>query len=503
MNSAKYPNIVILGGGTAGWITANLIKKHLPEAPVILIASQEIGVIGVGEGSTPHLKLFFDELGIAEKDWMPASQATYKNGIRFQDWSTRPGFNHYFHPFASKIDAFSAPIFIQNTLFRRQGYDIHAHPDRYYLAALLAENKQAPVNPENFPFDIGYGYHFDAIKMAEFLQSNAEQNGVSFIEGKLGSAKLNPNGTVSSLVLQNGQTVSGDFFIDCSGFNGLLIEKVLKSEFVSFRDNLFCDSAIALPTPPQDTPEPQTIATAMSNGWAWQIPLTNRVGNGYVYASDYINADQAETELRKKLGLLNSDVEARHLKMRVGRRKQHWLKNVLAIGLSQGFIEPLEATAIHLTIETVKQFIGAWQDGNFSNQHQDAFNKLTNQHFESVRDYIVTHYKLNSREDSQFWIDNRNNQKLSVELVNVLNGWLQGKDLNRVLEEMKIPGYYPPFSWHCILAGYGIYPAQEQLKAAPTTMQRFDLKDTDEFVRRSALNFPPHTNQLNLIHKGS
>lgn len=496
MNSKESPGIVILGGGTAGWITANLLHKHIKHADITLVASEDIGIIGVGEGSTPHLKHFFDELGISEAQWMPFCNATYKNGIHFKDWSTKPGFQNYFHPFASKIDGFSAPIFIHNSNMRRKGYNTHAHPDRYYLSAKLAQNKLSPINAENFPFDIGYGYHFDANKMAEFLQIHATNVGVKYINGKFAQANSHLSGDIQSVTLEDGRQLTADLFIDCTGFNGVLIEKILQTPFVSFKDNLFCNAAVALASSQNEVPASQTVARALSHGWAWEIPLINRIGNGYVYSNDYISADMAETELRTRLGLLDSDVTARHLTMRVGRRQEHWRKNVLAIGLSQGFIEPLEATAIHLTIETVKQFIGAWQNAGFTNQHQSAFNQLINQNFESVRDYIVTHYKLNSRNDSNFWRDNRNNQNLSPHLVSLLNCWLKGEDLDRHLAQNKIPGYYPPFSWHCILAGYGIFPEPEQLKEASAAMSKYDLVDNDEFIRRSSLNFQDHKTQL-------
>lgn len=497
----KQQRIVILGGGTAGWITANLMAKNWPSSQITLVASSDIGIIGVGEGSTPHLRYLFNELGLAEHLWMPQCQATYKNGIRFEHWSTRPGFEHYFHPFASQIDAFSAPKFIYNNTMRRKGVDIHAHPDRYYLAARLAEQRLAPINAESFPFEIGYGYHFDAAQMAAVLQRHAQNNGVTFIEGKFKEAKQHHNGAIESITIDNGQILQADLFVDCTGFNALLIEKNQGVQFKSYADNLFCDAAVAIASPTQPETGSQTISRAMSNGWAWEIPLRNRVGNGYVYSQGHLSPDDAETELRRKLGVLDADIEARHLKMRVGRRQNHWHKNVLAVGLSQGFIEPLEATAIHLTIETVKQFILAWQDTGFTTQHQTAFNQLINRHFDSVRDYIVCHYKLNSRNDTEFWRANRNNQHLSTELVTVINGWLKGEDLNKIIDSLKIPGYYPPFSWHCILAGYGIFPDKAQLQQGNTATHKYDLADVDEFIRRAALNFPNHHQQLDVIHQ--
>lgn len=490
--------IAVIGGGTAGWIAATLLNRHWHKLgiEVTLVESPEIGVIGVGEGSTPQMKSFFDDIGVAETQWMPECSATYKNGIKFKNWTNKDGYESYFHPFASKIDGFSAPIFMHNASMRRRGVDIHAHPDRYYLAARLAEHNLAPVAPEHFPFDIGYGYHFDSVLLGKFLAKLGKSRGVKHIQAEVAQVQQHLNGDISGVMLADGRIIDADFFIDCTGFKAMLIGQTLNVPFISFQQNLFNDRAVAIPTGSDSKIASQTVSTAMKFGWAWDIPLTKRTGNGYVYSSDFCSEEQAEIELRTKLGLLNSDVPAKHLKMRVGRMARHWSNNVLAVGLSQGFIEPLEATALHFVIETVNSFMQSYGAASFTNKHQDAFNQGLNNRFEGIRDYIVGHYRLNSRTDTEYWKANGNNQKLSADLVGIINCWLSGGDLSTEIESKKLTSYYPPYSWQCMFAGYGIFPTLQQAASSSKSTQQFDLHEVDEFIRRSSLNYPDHTQYL-------
>lgn len=492
---SKYKkHIVILGGGTAGWMAANLMKKQWKDDNILitLVESPNIGIIGVGEGSTPQLKTFFDKLNISESEWMPACNATYKNGITFQGWSSRVGFDSYFHPFPSRIDAFSAPALFYNTQYRRQGIDIHSHPDRFYLSAYLAQHQKTPIPQENFPFPIGYGYHFDSGLLGKFLATKAVAAGVSHIQSTVEGVGKHLNGDIAYLQLDNGENVSGDIFVDCSGFKGELIQKQLSVPFVSYQDNLFNDSAVTLPSPAGQSLNSQTISTTLKHGWAWDIPLINRTGNGYVYSSNYCSADQAETELRLKLNLINSDLEARHLKMKVGRVEKHWYRNCLAVGLSQGFIEPLEATALHFVQETIERFIQINDQHDFSISPQDQFNEELNSRFEGIRDYIVAHYRLNSRNDTEYWRDNAENPNISNTLKKIVNAWMAGEDLNQTIGKNGIPSYYPPFSWQCLLAGYGVYPQQMTKVAEDSPAHKYDLAYIDNFIEKCGMNFHDH-----------
>ena len=456
---------------------------------VTLIESPEIGTVGVGEGSTPRLKFFFDSIGVSESEWMPKCNATYKNGISFIDWSTRPGFERYFHPFASMIDQHTNTAFYLSTFARRQGADVHAHPDRYYLSAQLSDQRLGPIPNENFPFVVEYGYHFDAFLVGEYLKELATARGVSHVSAKVVEARQAPDGSITGLVTDTGETIGGTVFVDCSGFRGTLIQETLGVPFDSFKENLFNDAAVVLPTEQEEKISTQTVSTALKYGWAWEIPLTHRNGNGYVYSSDFCSADDAETELRQKTGLLASDVEARHLKMKVGQVGQHWHKNCLAVGLSQGFIEPLEATALNLVCNTVEDFIETWENDNFSDISRDAFNQRASERFESIRDYIVAHYIMNTRDDTEYWRANGENDKVSERLRKIVEIWKSGQMLGTEFEQQGIESSYTAMSWACLFAGYGFYPPLRDSDIAKRAQSQLDLGAVDDFIRRSAMNY--------------
>lgn len=493
-------HIVILGGGTAGWMAANLMAdKWLTKGiKITLVESPDIGIVGVGEGSTPSLKMFFDSLGVSESEWMPECNATYKTGIRFDQWSTIPGFESYFHPFTTALDTETEPVFEYNTVLRRQGIDAEAHPDRFYLNTMLADKGLSPIAHENFPLKISYGYHFDAALVGKFLAKRAIKKGIHHISAEIQDVKLSENGDISQLITKTEDSISADFFLDCSGFRSLLIGKTLKVPHLSFKENLFNNCAVTIPTKISSEIPSETVSTALKNGWAWKIPLTNRFGNGYVFSDDFCTPDEAETELREKVGLLDSDVEARHLKMRVGRFARHWEKNCVAVGLSQGFIEPLEATALHFIQATVGEFMHNYEKGNFTNQYQDNFNQSIARNFERVRDFIVTHYKTNTRNDTEYWRANRNNENISESLNQVMQVWYSAGNLSQELRRQKIARYYQSTSWHVIFAGMGIYPLQQSLKPLSANVQNFDLTEIDTFLQRCVMNFDEHKSHLKI-----
>ena len=490
--------IVILGGGTAGWITANaMIDRWAGKGVSIsLVESPDIGTVGVGEGSTPRLKQFFDAIGVQESAWMPKCNATYKNGIAFANWSTRAGFERYFHPFPSQTDRQTATAYYFNTYVRRQGVDVHAHPDRFFLAAKLAENRQGPKPDDNFPFKVEYGYHFDANLLGDFLRTRAVALGVKHVQAKVVQVSQLPDGDISTLLTDSGQAIAGDFFVDCSGFRSQLLQQTLQVPFRSFEANLFNDSAVVLPTEQTSNIGSQTVSTAMQYGWAWEIPLTHRIGNGYVYSSAYCSADDAETELRAALGLLHSDVPARHLKMKVGRVERHWHRNCLAIGLSQGFIEPLEATALNLVCNTVDDFITTVESHGFAGDGRDGFNARANQGFENVRDYIVAHYIVNSRSDTDYWQQNGANRNVSAALRQILDIWKTGQSLSQEIERLEIPTSYSAMSWYCLLGGYGIYPELRPAVTDHAAASKVNMAEIDDYVRRCAMNFRSQNEQL-------
>ncbi len=494
MSPEKPFSFVVLGGGTAGWMAACLLARKWPQHRVTVVESPEIGIIGVGEGSTPQLRAFFKTLGIAEADWMPRCNATYKNGIRFDGWSERAGFGTYFHPFQTVLDPHTDQSFFFNALARRTGRDVSAHPDRFFLSATLAANRQGPIPEHHFPFDIAYGYHFDAHLVGAMLRDHGvDVLGITHLARTVKQVVIANDGQVSHLMAEDDEQISGDFFIDCSGFRSTILQQALGERFLSFKSNLFNDRAVAIPTANEAGVIPcETRATALSAGWAWRIPLTNRAGNGYVYSSDHASADQAETELRAHLGTLDDPAQARHLTMKVGRVERSWVKNCLAVGLSQGFIEPLEATALHIVQATVEGFIEAFDAGVFTGTHAATFNDQIAARYDGIRDYIVAHYRLNGRTDSAYWRDNATNQNLSDNLKAMMTCWFTGEDIGAEIARLNIGHYYAPLSWHCLFAGYGTFPADAKLRPAEAGLPVANLTEVDDFITRCATNFPSH-----------
>jgi flavin-dependent dehydrogenase len=490
--------IVILGGGTAGWMAAMLFHHHWGNqgSKVTLIESKDIGIIGVGEGSTPQLKHFFDTMGIAEADWMPPCNATYKAGIEFVGWSDRPGFDSYFHPFPTAIDNQTAPEFFYHTRLRRLGRDVIAHPDPWFIPTALAHQRKAPVAPANFPFRTGYGYHFDAFLLGDYLRGIATGRGVQRIEATIADVHLDSEGNIATLVTDDGMRIDGDFFVDASGFRARLIEQALGGKHLDFGSNLYNDSAVVMPTPvPEGGPECATRSTALSAGWAWHIPLTNRSGNGYVYSSRYISAEEAEAELRVHIGV-GGEVEARHLKMRVGRMEDSWAMNCLAVGLAQGFIEPLEATALHIVIATVEGFFDAVEAKGMSGEARDDFNRQIAWRYEGIRDYIVCHYRAAQRRDTPYWRDATSHDELSDSLKGLFTCWFTGGDLAEEVGRQGIEPCYTAASWHCLFAGYGNFPNPAKLVAPEEGLAVADMEAVRAFVEGCASNYPSHNDAL-------
>lgn len=484
-------SVIILGGGTAGWMTANLLRRRWPATQITLVESSAIGIVGVGEGSTPQLKAFFDELGIAESDWMPRCNATFKSGIEFGGWSDRPGYERYFHPFPTNLDGFTQPGFFYATRARRTGRDVPAHPDPFFLSTRIAREGRAPTAPQNFPFLVSYGYHFDAHLLGAFLREFGIGRGILHVDARIASVALGETGNVEALVAEDGRRFEAQLFVDASGFRAAIIEGALKERHLSFADNLFNDRAVVTPTRHQgDSMRACTRSTAASAGWIWHIPLTNRAGNGYVYSSHYIDPDAAAAELRGHLGL-DDDSEVRHLQMKCGRIERSWVRNCLAVGLAQGFLEPLEATALHVVLATVNLFTQAWEKDD-----RGGFNAAIARRYEGIRDYIVCHYRTALRRDTAYWRDATRMTALSESLKATITAWFTGADLEREIIERGVADIYPPMSWHCMLAGYGNFPDAGMLKPPGPDVAPIDMADVERFVGGCALNFPPHAEAL-------
>ncbi len=485
-------HIVVVGGGAAGWMTALLLSssKFGARLKVTVLESPTADVVGAGEGSTPWLRGFFDSLGIDESEWMPACHATYKIGTAFDGWSTRPGHERWFHPFPSMLDDLTMPQFLRNVHARLTGADVHAHPDRFFMAQRVAAEARAPRPAHEFPFDIGYGYHVDAALLAAFLQAKALQRGVVRVVRHMTSATLSERGDIHALEFDGGDKLAAEFFVDCSGFASMLIGQMLDTPYVSFADRLFNDSAIAMPTPNDDGPlMSQTVSTTLKHGWAWRFPLTSRNDNGYVYSSAHLSADAAETELRTHLGLLDADVPARHLKMRVGRHAKHWNRNCVAIGRAQGFIEPLEAPELLFVQRAAASFVDVLERGDLGPAAQAAFNDGLNARVDGDRDYIVAHFKSNTRTDTHYWRANAANDALSESLQLLLRTWLSSQPIAPGIENGTFGAGCDTLSWYCLLAGVGLFPEVRERGAGEAGA---DLAGIDDLVQRGTLNFPDH-----------
>ncbi len=491
--------IVILGGGTAGWMAANLmVRRWAPEqASITLVESPDIGIVGVGEGSTPTLKRFFELVDIADADWMPRCEATYKVSIRFEGWSPQSGIASYAHPFVSQVDSHIQNAFFTNCMTRRLGLDVHTQPDDFFLNGVLAQNACGPQTPENFPFVVEYGYHFNAGLLGSYLGEVAVERGVVHLPARIVEVARAPNGNIEALIDEDGRRIAGDFFVDCSGFASVLMGKTLGVGFRSFADNLFNDAAVVMPTDTDGALQPETVSIAMRHGWRWRIPLTSRYGNGYVYSSSFVEADAAETELREALGTLDDDTQARHLKMRVGQLEKHWSGNCLGLGLSQGFIEPLEATALLLVQVTVELFMQHFENGEYADREADTFNRKIDERFERVRDYVVAHYKLNTRDDTDYWRANRDNMVLSDSLRHLLDTWYRCRDLSEEIARQKLESHFGTLSWHCLLAGYGAFPPLAQKQ--PGRGDHYKEKNVAAFLAGCALNFDAHRANLSAL----
>jgi tryptophan halogenase len=397
--------IVIVGGGTAGWMTAAALCRTLGQEhyEIVLVESEFIGTVGVGEATIPAIHDFNSKLGLDEPDLMRSTQATFKLGIEFVDW-TRVG-DRYMHPFGHFGRDMNGVAFYHYWLRSRELGDDAGLAD--YALAIAAAKKGKFALPKSDPRSIFsnyfYAFHFDASLYGAYLRAYSEERGVRRIEGMVDAVNLRAeDGFIESLNLQDGRTVEGDLFIDCTGFRGLLIEQALETGYEDWTHWLPCDRALAVPSQNIGNPTPYTRATAHKSGWQWRIPLQHRTGNGHVYCSSHISDDEAHAVL---LEHIEGDTlgEPRLLKFTTGMRKKAWHRNCVAIGLSGGFLEPLESTSIWLIQSTIMQLLQSLPGRVFSEVDTDHFNREIRQKFEQVRDFLILHYKATERTDSAFW----------------------------------------------------------------------------------------------------
>jgi tryptophan 7-halogenase len=486
----EIERVCILGGGTAGWMTAAALShkfKGLPLA-IQLIESDEIGTVGVGEATLPHIRSFNDALEISEPSLMRATEATFKLGIEFCDWG-RIG-DRYIHPFGDFGPNVNGIPFYHFWL-RLRGLGHSTRLDEYSYAIMIAEMGRfmRPVaDHSKVESTFRYAYQFDATRYARFLRRYSEANGVVRIEGKVVATQQHAEtGFIESVTLDRGESVGADLFVDCSGFRGLLIEQALKTGYDDWSCWLPCNRAVAIPCETRGPLTPFTRATARQAGWQWRIPLQHRVGNGHVYCSDFISDDQATQVL---LDNLEGPPLAgpNQLRFTTGRRRRFWNKNVVAIGLSAGFLEPLESTSIHLIQEGITELVQLFPDRSFHPSDADEYNRRMSLGFERVRDFLLLHYVANQRDDGEMWRHFRN-LKLPDSLEEKIAAWLT----RGFIIKYEFGVFLPP-SWIAVMLGQNLLPRgyDRRADAAPHDTLIRNAAAIREEVRVAAQGTPDH-----------
>ena len=404
MTEGPIRSVTIVGGGTAGWMTAALLSQLLPSVAITLVESEEIGIIGVGEATIPALRTYLTLAGIDELDMVRATQASFKLGIEFVGW--RAPETSYIHGFG-KIGRDMAWLHTHQLWLRMAASGDPGPLDRYALNCVAARRNKfcfpSGDNPGSPMADIDYAYHFDASLFAAFLRKQCEERGVKRVEGRIVDVvRDGASGKVAHVVLASGMTISGELFIDCSGMRALLIGGALGVGYEDWSQWLPCDRAYAVPCTGVSPLTPYTRSTARAAGWQWRIPLQHRIGNGYVYSSKFASDDDAARTL-----LANLDgtplADPRQVRFAPGRRMQAWSANVVAIGLSSGFLEPLESTSIHLIQTGILRLISLFPGRGFNSADIAEYNRQSRFEFEDVRDFIIAHYKVTNRVGEPFW----------------------------------------------------------------------------------------------------
>jgi tryptophan halogenase len=479
--------VVIVGGGTAGWMAASTLARVLgPVLEIELVESEEIGIVGVGEATIPQIRLLTGALGLDENDFLRHVQGTIKLGIQFNRW-TRPDYS-YLHAFGPIGRDLGTLQFHHYWLRSEQSggnadlwaYSVNAaaaRANRFVRADKVDDLLAGPV----------YAFHFDATLVARYLRPYAEKRGVVRTEGKIVDTVLRePDGFIEAVVLEGERRIAGDLFIDCSGFRGLLIEQALKTGYEDWTHWLPCDRALAVPCESVEPLTPYTQATARAAGWQWRIPLQHRIGNGYVYCSKYISDDEAAQTLLSNLDG-KALAEPRPLRFVTGRRKKFWNRNCVALGLASGFMEPLESTSIHLVQSGISRLVSMFPDKRFSQIEIDEYNRQCTFEFERIRDFIVLHYYANERSEP-FWKYCRE-MAVPPELTHKLELFRTSGRIYRESDEL-----FTELSWLQVMIGQGVAPRGHHPAAAVLTAEQLKefLANVRVLVDRAVGKMPSH-----------
>lgn len=488
MTPEPIRKILIVGGGTAGWMAAAALSHVLRGTVRIeLVESDAVGTVGVGEATIPPILLFNALLGIDENAFIRETKATIKLGIQFRDWY-RQG-HTYFHPFGQYGSRIDAASFHQYWL-RLNAEGLDENLDDYSapaVAARLGRFTRPNGDPRSVQSQMTYAFHFDASLYAQFLKRRAEAAGVTRHEGRISDVRLKDDGSIASVHLDDGRLLDADFFIDCSGFRGLLIEGALNTGYEDWTHWLPCDRAVALPCARVEPPVPYTRSTALEAGWRWRIPLQHRTGNGYVYCSDHISDDEALARLREGLDG-EAMAEPNLLRFRTGRRKKAWNRNCLAIGLSAGFLEPLESTSIHLIQTGITRLLLSFPDTGFAAADIDTYNRLSQLEFERVRDFVVLHYHATERADTPLW-----RRVAAMDIPESLHQKIdQFRSRGRIFRfEDEL---FQDTSWIAVLLGQGIRPQRPDpiTEVIPLDVTRERLHRLRSIIREGVERMPNH-----------
>jgi len=489
MKSEVINRVVVVGGGTAGWNAAALLVRTLGNViSVTLVESDDIGIVGVGEATIPPIINFNNALGIEESDFLKATQGSIKLGIQFENWG-QVG-DSYMHAFGNVGKDFAFCSF-HNYWLRSQQEGISSNFWDFSLNYQTAQgNKFAKLSqlPGTELPGLSYAYHFDAGLYAKYLRGFCEMRGVDRVEGIINQVRQNAEtGFIEAVVLESGEVVEGDLFLDCSGFRGLLIEQALETGYEEWGHWLPCDRAMAVPTVLTDEIRPYTRSIAHRAGWQWNIPLQHRTGNGHVYCSQYVSDDEAREVL---LSHLEGEplAEPRNIPFQTGRRKKQWNKNCISLGLASGFLEPLESTSIHLIQAGLRRLIQHFPHKGIKQAEVDEFNRQSQIEFEHIRDFIILHYKVNQRSDSQFWIDCRN-----MPIPDSLGHRIElFKSSGKVFKEGD--ELFHEIAWQQVMIGQNLIPDDYHPLAHNITNEQLQglLKDLKTLVDSAVDKLPSH-----------
>lgn len=486
IKSSPLKSYVIVGGGTAGWITAAILSRVLEKtaAKITLVESPEISTIGVGEATVPSFVDMLKFLGISEKDFIQSNNATFKLGIKFTGWQNAG--ESYWHPFGLVGSKINGSEFFQHWLKAHFNGDKSEYTDYSPSAVIAQEGKfyiPDPQKPNNLS-TMGYALHFDAGRVANYLAIYAQSKKVVRIEAHVETVLQHEDKRIKNLVLKNGDIIEGDFFIDCTGQRALLIGDALGVNYVDWSHYLPVDRAAVVQSENVGALPPYTEAFAHEHGWRWQIPLQNRTGNGYVYCSDYCSEQEAIDLLVKNVkGALL--IQPRTIRFTTGKRAKMWYKNCVAIGLSSGFLEPLESTSIYLIMRAALNFISMLPNEDLAQATQDEYNRLMNLEYECLRDFIVAHYCTSQRSDSKFWQDWQ-----SREIPNSLRAKLELYESQGrlVRNDMDL---FASNSWYAILSGMKLFPA-----AYDPIVDAADMEQTQIFLAKAKNSLAHSVGQL-------